>query len=67
MNQIYRALHMPPKRLIKKLSGQKKSIPLRCAAPLRGMAATRCPLWVKNLTPRCPTPPRHLVCRPPAV
>ena len=23
MNQIYRALHMPPKRLIKKLSGQK--------------------------------------------
>ena len=36
MNQIYRALHMPPKRLIKKLSGQKKSIPLRCAAPPRG-------------------------------
>ena len=24
MNQIYRALHMPPKRLIKKLSGQKE-------------------------------------------
>ena len=28
MNQIYRALHMPPKRLIKKLSGQKEILSL---------------------------------------
>ena len=31
MNQIYRALHMPPKRLIKKLSGQKNLY--HCGAP----------------------------------
>ena len=24
MNQLYRALHMPPKRLFKKLTGQKE-------------------------------------------
>ncbi len=66
MNQIYRALHMPPKRLIKKLSGQKEIYTIAVRRAPKGKAATRCPLWVKNLTPRCPTP-RHLVCRPPAV
>ena len=57
MNQIYRALHMPPKRLIKKLSGQKKIYTIAVRRAPKGKAATRCPLWVKNLTPRCPTPP----------
>ena len=43
MNQIYRALHMPPKRLIKKLSGQKEiyTIAVRRAPKGEGCAPRR--------------------------
>ena len=36
MNQIYRALHMPPKRLIKKLSGQKEIYTIAVRRPQGG-------------------------------
>lgn len=54
MNQIYRALHMPPKRLIKKLSGQKEiyTIAVRRAPKGEGCA----PLPALGEEPYTPLP-----------
>ena len=66
MNQIYRALHMPPKRLIKKLSGQKEIYTIAVRRAPKGEGCD--PLPALGEEPYTPLPyTRHLVCRPPAV
>ena len=75
MNQIYRALHMPPKRLIKKLSGQKEiyTIAVRRAPKGEGFKTSEylsCAFIVALFLTRPSSDarfPRHLVCRPPAI
>lgn len=57
MNQIYRALHMPPKRLIKKLSGQKEIYTIAVRRAPKGEGCDPLPALGEEPYTRCPTPP----------
>ena len=67
MNQLYRALHIPPKRLLRKLSGEKEiyTIAVRPVPKAEGTD----PLPALGGTPytMLPRPPRLLVRRPAAL
>ena len=63
MNQLYRALHIPPKRLLRKLSGEKEiyTIAVRPrptaegTEPLQGSGRSLCRRTSTSPSPQCLT------------
>ena len=64
MNQIYRALHMPPKRLIKKLSGQKEIYTIAVRRAPKGEGCDPLPALGEEPYTPLPYTPGKLVVRP---